>query len=193
MHKWGHLRLRAALNREAPFPNAFRGAPLAAQYSSLGSLDDMWLTEEFKVSLAAGRCGGGNGGCAALLRCKPSPPRCCGLSLFWLLPYAEAQQQSLLKLCRLLAPPACHAERLGLPAPGAAGLQLVWPSVSEVQNSIEGWKAGMSVPGPAKNVEKPFLQQYYRRHAACTACLPVRRLLLPWLRQRLHWCLEHAD
>jgi hypothetical protein len=68
MHKWGHLRLRATLNREPPFPSAFRGAPLAAQYSSLGSLDDKWLTEEFKVSLAAGRCGGGNGGCAALLQ-----------------------------------------------------------------------------------------------------------------------------
>lgn len=42
MHQWGHLRLRALLNREAPFPAAFAGAPLAAQFSSLGSLDEPW-------------------------------------------------------------------------------------------------------------------------------------------------------
>lgn len=42
MHKWGHLRLRAILNREPPFPAAFKGAPIAAQFSSLGSIKEDW-------------------------------------------------------------------------------------------------------------------------------------------------------
>ena len=63
-------------------------------------------------------------------------------------------------------PPSCatDAEPLGLPrAAGPAGLQLVWTTVSEVQNSIEGWFAGRSIPGPEKNVGKPFLQRYWHR------------------------------
>ena len=72
MHKWGHLRLRAILNREPPFPTAFRGAPLAAQFSSLGSFDERWLTEEFGASMAAGRCGGGNRK-SGPLHCWPLP------------------------------------------------------------------------------------------------------------------------
>ncbi|RMZ54985.1 hypothetical protein APUTEX25_000502, partial [Auxenochlorella protothecoides] len=45
--------------------------------------------------------------------------------------------------------------------PGIA--TLVWPTVSEVQNSLEGWLAGRSVPGPASNVCKPFLERYWHR------------------------------
>ena len=43
--------------------------------------------------------------------------------------------------------------------------QLVWPTVAEVQNSIEGWLAGRSIPGPHKNVSKPFLAKHWHRHA----------------------------
>lgn len=50
---------------------------------------------------------------------------------------------------------------MGPTASGRAGLQLLWPTVEEVRNSVEGWAAGASVPGPAKNVQKPFLQPYY--------------------------------
>jgi hypothetical protein len=45
-----------------------------------------------------------------------------------------------------------------LTAQGREGFQLVWPTVEEVRNSVEGWAAGASVPGPEKNVSKPFLQ-----------------------------------
>lgn len=38
----GHMRLRAILNREPPFPSAFKGAPVIAQFSSLGSIEDKW-------------------------------------------------------------------------------------------------------------------------------------------------------
>ena len=52
------MRLRAALNREE-FGVQFAGAPLFAQFSSLGSLDARWVEEEFRVSLSAGRHSGG--------------------------------------------------------------------------------------------------------------------------------------
>ena len=120
MNKWGHMRLRALLAAET-FPSGMRGAPLAAQFSSMGSLDDKWVQQEFLPTLSAGRAEGGG--------------------------------------------------TLGAPAAGAAGLQLVWPTVAEVQNSIEGWAAGGSIPGPAKNVDKAFLQPYYcRRAASACAC-----------------------
>ena len=33
----------------------------------------------------------------------------------------------------------------------------------QVRNSVEGWAAGGSIPGTLKNVERPFLQEYWRR------------------------------
>lgn len=59
--------------------------------------------------------------------------------------------------------PTSAAERLGSPAAGAKGLQLVWTTVEEVRSSLEGWFAGNSIPGPEKNVGKPFLQGYWHR------------------------------
>ncbi|KAL4859226.1 Acyl-coenzyme A oxidase [Chlorella vulgaris] len=114
MMKWGHPRLRALLNSDPPFPPAFKGAPLVAQYSSMGSVDEAWLTGEFRESLAAGRC-------------------------------------------------SDNGERLGMPPTGPSGLHLVWPTVVEVRNSMEGWFAGGSIPGPSKNVNRPFLRPYFCR------------------------------
>lgn len=73
MLKWGHPRLRALLNREPPFPPAFKGAPLVAQYSSMGSVDEAWLTGEFRESLAAGRCGDGGGESVRFDRARVNP------------------------------------------------------------------------------------------------------------------------
>uniref|UniRef100_K3WH37 Tyrosyl-DNA phosphodiesterase n=1 Tax=Globisporangium ultimum (strain ATCC 200006 / CBS 805.95 / DAOM BR144) TaxID=431595 RepID=K3WH37_GLOUD len=39
---------------------------------------------------------------------------------------------------------------------------IVWPSVDDVRNSIEGWNAGRAVPCPLKNM-KPFLHKYLRK------------------------------
>eukprot|EP00898_Chlorokybus_atmophyticus_P002644 jgi/Chlat1/3380/Chrsp23S03810 len=44
-------------------------------------------------------------------------------------------------------------------APG--NFSIVWPTVQEVRCSIEGYRAGGSIPGPKKNVERPFLMQKY--------------------------------
>ena len=55
--QFGHMRLRSLLAREA-FDPVFRGAPLLAQFSSMGSITSAWLNE-VKASLAAGRVEGG--------------------------------------------------------------------------------------------------------------------------------------
>ena len=47
------MALRRLLGR-ARFPDAFRRAPMVAQFSSLGSVSAAWLTEEFRASMAAG-------------------------------------------------------------------------------------------------------------------------------------------
>lgn len=50
----GHMRLRAILNREPAFPSAFKGAPVIAQFSSLGSIDDKWCVRRPGCGPAAG-------------------------------------------------------------------------------------------------------------------------------------------
>lgn len=50
---------------------------------------------------------------------------------------------------------------LGPPRNGLNGLHLVWPTVQEVRNSLEGWWAGGSIPGNHKNVTQPFLMERY--------------------------------
>lgn len=74
----GHMRIRELLQRER-FSRTFERAELLAQFSSLGSLNDKWLHEEFVGSLSAGKCPGAPprpgtleaGGLAAATACKP--------------------------------------------------------------------------------------------------------------------------
>jgi tyrosyl-DNA phosphodiesterase-1 len=61
---------------------------------------------------------------------------------------------------------------LGPPSGGVAdplNVHLIWPAAEEVQNSLEGWFAGSSIPGYPNNVTKDFLQQYYRRFSGTVA------------------------
>ncbi|ETL99385.1 hypothetical protein L917_03780 [Phytophthora nicotianae] len=41
-------------------------------------------------------------------------------------------------------------------------LHIIWPSVEDVRNSLEGWNSGRSIPCPLKNM-KPFLHKYLRK------------------------------
>ncbi|VVB14553.1 unnamed protein product [Arabis nemorensis] len=50
--KWGHMKLRTIL-QECIFDREFCRSPLVYQFSSLGSLDEKWLTE-FGASLSSG-------------------------------------------------------------------------------------------------------------------------------------------
>lgn len=42
-------------------------------------------------------------------------------------------------------------------------LQLVYPTVDQIRDSCEGYAGGGSVPGPYRNVSKPFLRPLYHR------------------------------
>ncbi|WOL15127.1 hypothetical protein Cni_G23908 [Canna indica] len=52
LNKWGHMKLRSVLNNCA-FDKEFCKSPLVYQFSSLGSLDEKWLSE-FTVSMSSG-------------------------------------------------------------------------------------------------------------------------------------------
>lgn len=107
------MRVRDILQHEK-FDDKFNGSPVVSQFSSIGSLDEKWLTMEFMGSLGQGESSKGG--------------------------------------------------QLHPPCKGPLGAKLVWPCVSEVRDSIEGWAAGYSIPGPSKNVLKPFLRAYYNRY-----------------------------
>lgn len=53
LKKWGHMKLRTVL-QECTFSKEFQKSPLVYQFSSLGSLDEKWMTE-FASSLSAGQ------------------------------------------------------------------------------------------------------------------------------------------
>ncbi|XP_060191002.1 tyrosyl-DNA phosphodiesterase 1 isoform X1 [Lycium barbarum] len=52
LKKWGHMKLRTVL-QECTFSKEFQKSPLIYQFSSLGSLDEKWMTE-FATSMSAG-------------------------------------------------------------------------------------------------------------------------------------------
>jgi len=76
------------------------------------------------------------------------------------------------------------------PQPGPTGMALVWPTVSEIQNSLEGWLAGNSVPGPLKNVTKPFLQPYYAKFGGQVV---ARQRAMPHIKTYLRWDVETRE
>lgn len=57
---FGHMRARAVLAQQG-FAGEFRNAPIACQFSSLGSLTQPWLEREFAASLSAGRVAAADG------------------------------------------------------------------------------------------------------------------------------------
>ena len=84
VHSWGHKKLQAVLNREQ-FPAAFRGTPVVAQFSSLGSIKESYL-RELTGSLTAGMAVGGQ-------RLGAPPAGAAGLHIIW--PQADEVRNSL--------------------------------------------------------------------------------------------------
>ena len=115
--KYGHPRLKACLEKEPEFDKKFAGAPIVAQFSSIGNLSTNFL-RGFTESLSSGR-------------------------------YGEQRHP------------------LGAPAVAGNGnaalcpLELVWPSVEEIRDSLEGWFAGGSIPGYPDRIRKSFLMPRY--------------------------------
>lgn len=54
MKRYGHMRVRVLLSREV-FPAKMRRAPLAWQFSSVGSPSEAWVNE-MRDSFSAGCC-----------------------------------------------------------------------------------------------------------------------------------------
>ncbi|CAI0468154.1 unnamed protein product [Linum tenue] len=52
LKKWGHMKLRTVL-QECTFDKEFKSSPLVYQFSSLGSLDEKWMTE-LATSMSSG-------------------------------------------------------------------------------------------------------------------------------------------
>ena len=77
-----------------------------------------------------------------------------------------------------LTPPHLpRAVRLGKPPRNRSGLQLVWPTAEEVQNSTEGWFAGGSIPGAAGGPRGSHAAPGKRSRCGCRR--PVLRLCPP--------------
>eukprot|EP00892_Ulva_mutabilis_P008980 jgi/Ulvmu1/6454/UM003_0084.1 len=128
--QFGHMRVHTVLARHA-FPATFCKAPIACQFSSLGSLTQPWLEREFATSLSAGRVLSATGVCTDVTLGPPAPP-----------------------------PGAADADAR------SPALQLIWPTQAQIAGSFEGWSAGLSVPGYAHNVRKPFLRALWSRWGA---------------------------
>lgn len=67
-----------------------------------------------------------------------------------------------------LGPPRWPALQKAKPAdptadPPIPAVGLVWPTTTQISTSFEGWAAGLSVPGYAHNVSKPFLRELWSR------------------------------
>lgn len=115
--KYGHPRLKECLEKEPFFDKKFAGAPIVAQFSSIGNLSTNFL-RGFTQSLSSGR-------------------------------YGEQRHP-------LGAPAVAGRENAAL-----CPLELVWPSVEEIRDSLEGWFAGGSIPGYPDRIRKPFLMPRY--------------------------------
>ena len=52
-------------------------------------------------------------------------------------------------------------------------LQLIYPTVHEIRQSLEGYVGGVSVPGSTRNTRKPFLQKLYKRWSSSISTNPI--------------------
>ncbi|GIL60588.1 hypothetical protein Vafri_15126 [Volvox africanus] len=147
VHLYGHMRLRRLL-AQVPLPAGFAG-------SSSGS------TAESRAAAAD----------PSAVPCEGLVIQCSSMGSFdqaWLVDelgaslaahQRTAQQQQQQQQQQLTSPPRPSGP-LGC---GPLPLAVVWPTVTEVRNSLEGWNAGRSIPAPARNVMKPFMGRYYAR------------------------------
>lgn len=123
-----------------------------------GSLLHKWGHMKLRKSLSAANIG-------PVFKSAPLVVQCSSMGRLdskWLEEFAE----SCCSGCRPTVSPAQPTPSRGkrqssAHEPGALTqrlMQFVWPTVAEVSASIEGWRAGASIPGTLANVNKPFLQ-----------------------------------
>lgn len=70
---------------------------------------------------------------------------------------------------------------------------IIWPTVEDIRCSLEGYAAGGCVPGPQKNVEKPFLKKYWAKwkatHTGRCRAMPHIKTFTRYNGQNLAWFL----
>ena len=129
MHRYGHMKMRSILGRQV-LPQKFHQAPVVAQYSSVGSVSEEWLTGELRVSLAA--------------HAKPA---------------AAAATTAAPKKHKAAAANANTALTAAASSSALPPIHLIWPSMEVVRTSLEGWSAGGSLCCDTKNM-KPWMHKY---------------------------------
>ncbi|KAF3661450.1 Tyrosyl-DNA phosphodiesterase-related isoform 2 [Capsicum annuum] len=180
LRKWGHMKLRTVL-QECTFSEEFQKSPLIYQFSSLGSLDEKWMTE-FASSMSAG------------VTDDKRPLGTGEPMIVW--PNVEDVRCSLEDIPQ---PISGIDFRLyfcffGIPVRGngkgdykAGNLTLT----NKVK--IQGYAAGNAVPSPLKNVEKEFLKKCWARwkasHTGRCRAMPHIKTFLRYNGQSLGWLL----
>ncbi|XP_071934945.1 tyrosyl-DNA phosphodiesterase 1 [Coffea arabica] len=70
---------------------------------------------------------------------------------------------------------------------------IIWPTVEDVRNSLEGYAAGNAIPSPLKNVEKAFLKKYWAKwkanHSGRCRAMPHIKTFTRYNGQNLAWFL----
>ncbi|XP_024530041.1 tyrosyl-DNA phosphodiesterase 1 [Selaginella moellendorffii] len=81
---------------------------------------------------------------------------------------------------------------------GLGEAQIIFPTVEDVRQSLEGYRAGAAIPSPAKNVEKPLLKKYWSRwqaeHTGRSRAMPHIKTFVRFRENALAWvCLTSSN
>jgi Tyrosyl-DNA phosphodiesterase len=131
---YGHLALRNAIARYVKSP--VRAGSVVCQFSSLGSLSASYLENELRLSMDVSK----------IISSLPD-----GISQHEEPPEVHTKKETQQK-----RPGGTRKPEVAL---SNSAFRLVYPTVREIFNSIEGVDGGSSVPGTMVNVGKPFLRK----------------------------------
>ena len=139
MRRYGHMRVRDLLSRE-DFSPEFRHTPLVAQFSSMGSINLKWL-EELQHSFSQGSCADPG---------QPASKKPCTVDLACISKLDD--KTWLYRSFHTCASgtwnrPYESASLISGPLGKPEDFRVVWPTVTAVRDSNEGWYAGGSIPG----------------------------------------------
>jgi tyrosyl-DNA phosphodiesterase 1 len=135
---WGHARLAWVLQSKSPAVCLSKdpSRQYFCQYSSLGSFNAAWLHDEFGAALRQVRA-------AAELSPSKSAPNA----------FASLQSGKAFQVTKPSSTSSSSSSA------GKSSLHLIWPDVETIRGSLEGWAAGASIPGDAKNVQKQHVAE----------------------------------
>lgn len=76
---------------------------------------------------------------------------------------------------------------------GLGDPMIIWPTVEDVRQSLEGYAAGNAIPSPLKNVEKQFLKKYWAKwkasHTGRCRAMPHIKTFTRYDGQNIAWFL----